>query len=59
MLQLLRMISSERGTLYFKEADSQTLKSDCSNRQIVLRAAKFVDLEKVNAPILGQHCEMA
>ena len=43
----------------FKEVVSQTLTRGCANRQILLRAAKIVELEKVNAPILGQHCEMA
>ena len=41
------------------EADSQNLKRACANRQILLRAAKFVELEKVNEPKLGQHCEIA
>ena len=46
-------------TIHCKEADSRTLKRACANLQIFLRAAKLVELEKVNWPKLGQHFEIA
>ena len=46
--------------VFFKKADSQTLKKGCANRQkIVLRDLNFVEPEKVNEPKLTHDCEMA
>ena len=49
----------QANVVLFKEVDSRTLKRGCANRQILLRTAKIVDLEKVDGPKLGHACEMA
>ena len=58
MLRLLRITQSECGALK-GEADSQTLKRGCANRQKIVREANFVEPKKVNAPKVGHGYDMA
>ena len=46
-------------TVLFKENGQPNSKESCDIRQKIVSEPKFVDLEKVDGPILGQHCEIA
>ena len=59
LLQPLRRLLRTSAVHSLRKWIVENSKEGLTNRQILVHAAKFVETEKVNAPMLGQHSEMA